>query len=682
VTTFNSPQLPPVTQRLPWPFVASALVAFAALYASGKFFVLMPVLAVLLVATAALPWRLPSSKILGWVVRVAVWIVVLSISPRRHTTGMSLNFGGSILYEPDYVHLFGYLAAAELVLRAWTFAPRGPSRGDALLLTALVLTAASNTTDRMPIQVLAPAYALLTILCLRAFDRSPGGRATDLLAPPHRSRPPLLALRAVAAVLAVGLAFSAVFVVTQYEYSITNWAMQFARSRPARQTEVGLSTSPQLTSVFNPQPSMNRVMLVEGPYADRHLRALAFDTYLNGQWLPALAHRQFELMPPPDLHRGTAGARLQFTPLVDTFELILLPLESAEVEFPGSIARDAQGCLLARAAPEDPHYAATVLPNSTFQGPLCLAPDDALRQRLLAIPPTLAPAVVSLARDVAGPGDPASRVQNLVRHLRTQHAYSLQYDPGDGEPLNDFILNARAAHCQYFASALAIMARAAGVPARYVNGYYAHELFGKNQTVVRDRDAHAWTECYLDGTGWVTVDATPDSGRPDQLFEQPSRWRHLLEYLQDLPRRIRAWASQLTLQSATVLTSLPVAVLLVVWLIRLLRTPRKLNAGARSYAERSAELSAAARRFDRVLAQVGHPCTPHRTWREHLVRLPDAVPVDREKCRTFVDAYEEARFGDCDERALAAAQDVLRELEVAPSPHQQAKEEPVPAGRP
>ena len=76
---------------------------------------------------------------LRWVSNVNWRLIV--ISPQRHFHGLS------IIFEPDYVNLFGYLCAAELVLRAWMRLPGGRaiSRGEAMILTALVLAAASNT---------------------------------------------------------------------------------------------------------------------------------------------------------------------------------------------------------------------------------------------------------------------------------------------------------------------------------------------------------------------------------------------------------------------------------------------------------------------------------------------------------------------------------------------------------
>ena len=77
--------------------------------------------------------------------------------------------------------------------------------------------------------------------------------------------------------------------------------------------------------------------------------------------------------------------------------------------------------------------------------------------------------------------------------------------------VSDFLLNTRAGHCEYFASATALLLRGAGIPARYAVGYSVHEFSPlEDQYIVRSRDAHAWTLIYLDGR-WQTLDTTPSS---------------------------------------------------------------------------------------------------------------------------------------------------------------------------
>jgi len=74
--------------------------------------------------------------------------------------------------------------------------------------------------------------------------------------------------------------------------------------------------------------------------------------------------------------------------------------------------------------------------------------------------------------------------------------------------VDHFLFEGREGYCTYFASAMAIMARIAGVPSRYVDGFALPRTAGETVTVT-NRMAHAWVEVYLEGFGWLTIEATP-----------------------------------------------------------------------------------------------------------------------------------------------------------------------------
>ena len=77
--------------------------------------------------------------------------------------------------------------------------------------------------------------------------------------------------------------------------------------------------------------------------------------------------------------------------------------------------------------------------------------------------------------------------------------------------LSDFLLNSRSGHCEYFATATALLLRQAGVPARYNVGYVYDEFSDlEDMFIVRDRNAHAWVTAYVEGK-WRLVDTTPSS---------------------------------------------------------------------------------------------------------------------------------------------------------------------------
>src|SRR5690606_13368344 len=76
-------------------------------------------------------------------------------------------------------------------------------------------------------------------------------------------------------------------------------------------------------------------------------------------------------------------------------------------------------------------------------------------------------------------------------------------------PVDDFLFNTRSGFCEHYASAFAFLMRAAGIPARVVTGYQGGEVnpIG-GYLIVRQSEAHAWVEVWLEGRGWVRIDPT------------------------------------------------------------------------------------------------------------------------------------------------------------------------------
>ncbi|MEN6441113.1 MAG: DUF3488 and transglutaminase-like domain-containing protein [Syntrophobacter sp.] len=126
------------------------------------------------------------------------------------------------------------------------------------------------------------------------------------------------------------------------------------------------------------------------------------------------------------------------------------------------------------------------------------------------LPSGFSPRIVELVRNTIGEaGDP---VNSIMGYLRSGgFSYSLAGLPVSNSPLDDFIFEYRRGNCEYFASALAVMLRAAGVPARLIGGYrggYYNPAGG--YYLVLQKNAHVWVEAYREG-GWVRLDPTPIS---------------------------------------------------------------------------------------------------------------------------------------------------------------------------
>jgi len=124
--------------------------------------------------------------------------------------------------------------------------------------------------------------------------------------------------------------------------------------------------------------------------------------------------------------------------------------------------------------------------------------------------------------------DPREIANRIVEHFRTGFVYTLDPPRGLGEPLVNFLLRSKAGHCEYFASAAAMMLAARGVRARLVTGSYGGEVGAfSNVVVVRGTNLHAWVEAELDGTGFQVVEPTPPSGVPPATA-RVSWWKRLV----------------------------------------------------------------------------------------------------------------------------------------------------------
>ncbi len=148
----------------------------------------------------------------------------------------------------------------------------------------------------------------------------------------------------------------------------------------------------------------------------------------------------------------------------------------------------------------------------------------------------------------ADDGEPLTddqRIDRLERHLLTQYTYTVDFLGRSGEsPLEDFLFVYKSGHCELFASAMVLMLRSQGIPARLVTGFLGAELNPlEGYYAVRQQNAHAWVEAYSPSRGWRVYDPTPPDGRPaippqslallmNQIYDYVTfRWdRYVLTY--------------------------------------------------------------------------------------------------------------------------------------------------------
>ncbi len=322
--------------------------------------------------------------------------------------------------------------------------------------------------------------------------------------------------------------------------------------------------------------------------------------------------------------------------------------------------------------------------------------------------PAVDPRVPRLATQIIGSAsndfDRASAIEN---YLRNRYGYTLQLPrttPQD--PIANFLFERKQGHCEYFASSMAVMLRALGIPSRVVNGFRSDEFndFTGNY-VIRAKDAHAWVEAYFPGYGWYPFDPTPagNAGTPQgwsrlalYVDAMASFWRDWIvsydsshQYVlgqaafsgtRSLWQGSRAWArthyeamlrwarrSQDRVEHSPIrwaVVGLAVALIFLV-LGNVGRVVRALHEHwLRAHPERSPEQAAAMwyDRMARAVARKGVKRSATQTPREFLGKIDDdhlRRPVAR-----FTEVYESARFGNsaADARRLP---ELYEEVETA-----------------
>jgi transglutaminase-like putative cysteine protease len=169
----------------------------------------------------------------------------------------------------------------------------------------------------------------------------------------------------------------------------------------------------------------------------------------------------------------------------------------------------------------------TVAGTGTHNAPL----SDAERAMFTAVAADTDPRIPALARDITkNATTDEARVHAVTAYLNATCTYSLNQPPARSYDLiANFLFDSHVGHCEYFATAAALLLRSAGVPCRYINGFVSDEqnVYG-GYWVARNKDAHAWLEVYFPGKGWTVVEATPANGVP--LGEQPTRFAQLWDY--------------------------------------------------------------------------------------------------------------------------------------------------------
>ena len=640
------------TQRPYWlhASVALAMLAFAFSTVSPLALGLLALYGVAAIA----PPKMPRDSANIWGIRLLIYALGAALG--RTMT----SHGGFYYYDARAFLTVGLILGGEILLQTLREPPRDLRYDPVIvLLSGLLFLIACNTLGAH-IFVLAPLYVFALVMALGQVRFGAPTSATAGL-----TRVGLIALA-----VALGAGFHAALWANRSGIMALGAQLLAGGSYSAGGSDAEMGDNPQLGSSFAAGASTGRLMRIEGKLGDAHLRGAAFDRYASGTWGPKLSERSIGPALPRDTCENvgcsTAGEPrtdidAKITLLRPSNQVLYAPLNASAL-----VPTGGQGFDWARYAgplkTDDENIPVTYgVVNSRknydavelTQGPLTVAPNAAQRAQLLEVPSEIDPGVVTLARNVTrGARTPQDKIEAVGQHLLNTHAYSLDFARGSGDPVSEFLLSKKSAHCQYFAAGAVMLLRASGVPARYVSGFYAHEKADDGSIVVRGRDAHAWAEAYLNGVGWVTVDATPSDGRADPKANPLPWYQKPLEAAQDSFNRVRAWFSHLT----TVQILELMVVVLAIWGVERWRQSWRRGRSTARQSTVPLELAPLAKRFEHALARRGIALAPGQPWSE-------ALPPDWEREARWIELYNRLRFAGRNQSEIARLARQLDELE-------------------
>jgi transglutaminase-like putative cysteine protease len=425
---------------------------------------------------------------------------------------------------------------------------------------------------------------------------------------------------------------------------------------------------PDREAVFNPQGYVGFSTFVDlrlrGVLDDRLVlrvrsthpalwRGLAFDTYTGQGWrmsegaVDEFTSDQVRIAPrlggDEPWPAGSEQVVQTFYVEADQPNVIFAAYRPVEVYFPTGLLGVDRYAGLRSPVRLEPGMVYSVISRVPSPTPALLARDHgeipaSVRDRYLHLPP-VPDRVRRLAYELAADsGSPYGKAVAVARYLRACCAYTLQAPPlpPGADAVDDFLFRTRQGSCEAFSSALAVLLRAVGVPARLVTGYTTgtyNRFTGYYE--VRNSDAHAWVEVYQPGVGWVAVDPTPGFAVPAPQDSPPGQWL--------LADGLRWTWGRLAGAAGAVPQDLPHTAGLAV----VLAAAGAAGAfAARAWRPRPGRtrdpVEQAYATMERVLGRWGYRRPPYLTPREALVVLPEPV---RSPASEIVRLFEASRYG-------------------------------------
>ncbi len=300
---------------------------------------------------------------------------------------------------------------------------------------------------------------------------------------------------------------------------------------------------------------------------------------------------------------------------------------------------------------------------------------DWVTARYLQLPPTLPDRVRALAEDITKDYDnPFDKVTALESYLRTIPYNELIDAPSPGQDGVDyFLFDIRQGYCDYYASALAVMARAVGIPARLASGYTQGEYYSAYDVYrIRELNAHTWVEVYFPRYGWVEFEPTasqPLIARPEPESSEeltPSDFESSGQRREREEREVEAEVApeavgiplartapwSMALWGGTLMVLLVIGGMIVVWYLWM-KVPKSSSPVERIYVKMA-----------RYAQLIGVGRLAHQTPYEYAAALVEALPRGQTQIAQITDLYVKERFSSkgTDEREIEEAREAWRAL--------------------
>lgn len=268
------------------------------------------------------------------------------------------------------------------------------------------------------------------------------------------------------------------------------------------------------------------------------------------------------------------------------------------------------------------------------------------------IPQAVALRLLDAIEPLGSRPDPSAVADACRDYLSRTFSYLLPGERGAARNLTEFINGAGGGHCEYFATALALMLRLHEIPCRIATGYRVSEWNEESsEFIVRDSHAHAWVEVWDAQRGWYSVDATPaaEEAPPSESMWEAFRaaiedgWAQLLQFDGDSRNRLMGWVASLPGRLVDSAKSHPlrttgIASAIFLTILLLVRSRRRRPDRAKH---------AVAARYRRTLRRLGLEPDPCETPRELLARseaLGELEAERLERLRDATQAHERARY--------------------------------------